>query len=444
MEADMQQTLDLFRAVETIEPASIASLVQDEVRPLASDVFDLFGDTIPAADKKKRDQNDKPQKPRRTPPVVDGGMFGLNDVVNPERFSAVFSSGASAHYDALALAEIGADIGVVAGLVRPYIAFILRQHLRTGGKLFVDSGAYGQREDFDKGKAKTPVVDFASVFRTYRDLMIDVPRDRLPNLAIVMPDVLKDLDLSLQLLQQHRNEVLEFIATGANVIVPVQRGATRAGRTVEIIKEILGTSDFTVGIPSASAAMPLDDAATIRNHHRFHVLGRGAMGMPLFQRTYALLEHNPGATVSCDANQIRSHTPIISYEQRKLIEQNEGRIWEVEYDRTELLHAVLNDSNVLGPKNVRAIAAFYGVTDPVEAAQWVHAHRSEEGLSALIEAIDPGASMLYAYGLTAVFREDAEKHLSARMRQPAVVKVFSDTHDDDEVGSRLPSPGHGR
>ena len=168
--------------------------------------------------------------------------------------------------------------------------------------------------------------------------------------------------------------------------------------------------------------------------------------MPLFQRAYAFLEHNPGARVTCDANQIRSHTPIISYEQSKLLKENEGKIWEASFDDTELLHAVINDSRIFGPKRIGAIAAFYGVTDPKEVKEWFDAHRSDGGLREKIDAIDPGATMLWAYGLSAVFKEDAESHLSARMRQPAVVKTFGPTADDeaDDDRPRLPSPGRRR
>jgi hypothetical protein len=354
---------------------------------------------------------------------VTGGMFPLNDEINPERFSAVFYSGASAFYDAASLSELGLDIGVVAGLVHRNIAQILKDYLKRGGKVFVDSGAYGQHEEFVSGKAASPIVDFGRVFGIYRDLMDGLPQQFKRNLTVVMPDVLCDLRTSLELLRLYRAEVLEFIASGINVIVPVQKGENSAGRTVEIIKDILDTSDFTVGIPSAAAAMDIADVATIRNHHRFHVLGRGAMDMPLFQRVYAFLEHNVGADVSCDANQIRSHTPVISFEQQKLIEQCDGDIWTSSCDETEMLYNVLHSFGFLSKNQITAIAAFYGVTESKSVKAWVSAHE-EDGLSELINEIDPGASMMKEHGLQRVFSEYAEKKLSARMRKHAMMKVF--------------------
>lgn len=370
-----------------------------------------------------------PKRPVRDVPRVTGGLFELVDSVSPDRFRACYHSGASAYYDALGLINAGKDIGVDATIVQPRVIALLRRYTREGGKVFVDSGAYGASQRYETGQSKTPVVDFERVFAVYDAILADQPAACRGNIALVMPDCLKQLELSLDLLQQHREKVRAFIAAGADVIVPIQRGASNAGETVKRVVDILGTRDFTLGVPSSAAAMPIADLATIRGHGRLHILGRGAMTMALFQRVYAYLEFNPNAIVTCDANQLRSHTACISYEHGKQIEAHKDEVWERgQYDETELVQAVRMDHGWMTEKNVRRLAAFYGVTDTRCAAQWVKAHRTGEGaLSPLIDAVDPECTLLWSFGIGTVFREDEEKHLSARMRAKAVTAVFMES-----------------
>lgn len=397
---------------------------------------DLFGEI--AAGNTQAKLKRVATKTPRVAPVVTGGLFPLNDEINPARFSAVFSSGASAFYDAAALTSLSIDIGVVAGLVRPSITSILRDYLCRGGKVFVDSGAFGQYEEYAAGKADSPVVDFDRVFATYRDIMEGVPADCLANLSIVMPDVLCDLPMSLDLLRQYRADVVGFIDSGANVIVPIQKGETRAGRTTEIVKDILGTQHFTLGIPSATAAMELADVATIRNHRRFHVLGRGAMGMPLFQRVYAFLEHNPGADVSCDANQIRSHLPIITPVHQQLVSDRECDIWNVSFDNTEIFFDMLHTRHSLTKAQIVAIARFYSIMFPIDSNAWVAAYLDGDTLAEILSDIDPEGAMLADTGLRDVFHGSACKFTSARLRKLAVMNAFK----TEELRRQLPPPSN--
>jgi hypothetical protein len=329
----------------------------------------------------------------------------------------------------LGLINAKRDVGVDATIVQPRVIALLRRYVREGGKVFIDSGAYGASQRYEAGQSKNPLVDFERVFAVYDAMLADQSAVCRGNIALVMPDCLKQLKLSLDLLRQHREKVRAFVAAGADVIVPIQRGASNAGETVKRVVDILGTRDFTLGVPSSAAAMPIADLATIRGHGRLHILGRGAMTMALFQRVYAYLEFNPNAIVTCDANQLRSHTACISYEHGKQIEAHKDEVWERgQYDETELVQAVRMHHGWMTEKNVRRLAAFYGVTDTRCAAQWVKAHRTGEGaLSPLIDAVDPECTLLWSFGIGTVFREDAEKHLSARMRAKAVTAVFMES-----------------
>jgi hypothetical protein len=365
-----------------------------------------------------------PPKPvNRQVPVVDGGMFPLNDDISPERYWAVFVSGGSAYYDAKGLSESGQAIGTVADRLVTRVILLLRTHLRRGGKLFVDSGAYGAYTAWEKGKAATPLADFPSVFASYDRVIDDLPLALMANVMLVMPDVLRDPDWSIRLLAEYRDTILGYIAKGVQVIVPVQRGSVRAGETVERIAAILGTREFTVGIPSAAAAMSMSDIATIR-HDRFHILGRGTMGMPLFQRTYAFLENCPGARVSCDANTLRTNMPEVSYRHAELREEFDGTEWTGPYDDTEIICDMLDQRNILTRPQVELLAKAYGITDRATILKWVKAHKSGEGLRSLLEELDPELDWLWHFALRATLGDAAKKALSARLRAVAVADVF--------------------
>lgn len=389
---------------------------------------DLFGE-MPASEI-ARQRLPTTRKTEAATRDVSGGLFALNDTLGPDRFSAVFCSGASAHYDALGLIEAGKAVGVVAGLIPPRVMLLLRNYLREGGKLFCDSGAYGKFKKWSDGKAESPVVDFEQVLSIYDALIESLAPEVMPNVALVMPDVVRDQSLSFELLRKYRTKVCAYIANGVNTIVPIQKGPMRAGDSVRAITEILGVDNYAIGIPSAGrAAMSLSDIATIRCHQRFHILGRGAMGIDLYRRAYAFLEHNPGATISCDANQIRTKMRDICDEQTRLITENEGAIWQGQYDDTELIADVLDGCGWLSPGRVKALAQFYGITKPAEVKKWIAQHQKCEGLRPLIEERDPEGDLLWQVGLRSVFGELANDHLSARMRGVAVANVFAEVAD---------------
>lgn len=357
-------------------------------------------------------------------------MFALNDTLSPDRFAAIYHSGSTAYYDALGFIELGKDIGVAVDRLNPMVEPLLRQYLKRGGRVFVDSGAYAQNRKWEKGEADTPEVNFDRVMAIYGRLLDGLTADASSRLALVMPDVLKQSERSLELLVIHRERILMLIATGANIIVPLQRGGQCAGDTAERVFAILGTRDITLGIPAAAAALKLEDAATIRNHSRFHILGRASMNNELYRVAYAVLEHNPGAVISCDATLHRTRSPELSQAQTALIEQHADEIWEGEYDDTELIYQVLHDNAWMTKPQVTALAHFYGIRDEAVIRSWIDAHKhGEEALSPVIERLDPEANLLWATGLNDVFRKYAEKHLSARLRVDAIVSVFSEEAD---------------
>lgn len=67
----------------------------------------------------------------------------------------------------------------------------------------------------------------------------------------------------------------------------------------------MDTRCFVCGIPSNKAAMSIAKCATL-HHHAFHILGRVQQNEEQVQRMAALTANNPGATLTADANWLRS------------------------------------------------------------------------------------------------------------------------------------------
>ena len=341
----------------------------------------------------------------------------------PAELEAIYCSGASAYWDVLGLTAAGRDIGVVANLLQPRVIFRLRQALRQGLRVFCDSGAYSRYQAWQAGQAASPVVDFAAVFAIYDALIHGLPPPFFKRVALVMPDVLHDSAASMALLRQHREKVLSYIALGVQTIVPLQKGPDAAGVTAQATAALLGTDRFTLGIPSAAAAMSAQDLRSIHGMHSFHILGRCAPGPQLTERMQALRANNPGASVSADANQLRSRTAAISREQSRLMRENRSAVWESAFDDTELINDIRIGVGWMTGPQIIALAKFFGQSTAQQAQSWIAAHRTT-GLAALIDELDPDGMLLYQIGIPAVFTEAARRHLSARMRAPAVACVL--------------------
>lgn len=364
---------------------------------------------------------------RKSAPVFDAGaLFEQDEIVSPDRFLARYCSGATALYDAIGLTDAGKDIGIVADLVKPRILAQLRRSLKAGSHLFCDSGAYGAFKRWRAGKAPSPIQNFNTVFEVYDALLAGLPLHLRFRLALVAPDVVGDQEESLAVLRINRSEVLRYIAAGTNVIVPMH--TSKSCNSVQAFTEIcqiLGTSDFSVGIPAAAAPMPLEQITALR-HWRFHILGKSTLSLPLYKIAYAILHHNPDSFITCDSNRLRANLPAISVCHHNLVEENaSGALSEGMFDATELVHEVLYGSNWMSVRCIEALLRFYGIEGKSQLRTWLNAHRQgESGLSALIEEINPEAMRLWSFGLHEVFGGAAIKALSARMRAQAVSKVI--------------------
>lgn len=214
-----------------------------------------------------------------------------------------FHSGMSSSDDLRAATDLGLPVGVVAPLLTTRQIFLtLPKHLDAGGKLFVDSGAFSAFQ-------KRTSMDWEKVFQTYETLINQTVQTG--NLSIVAPDVVGDQASTLDLWAEHAQRVKRWIDAGSRVIVPLQVGRLSAGDLLEEAFKLFGTRKLCAGVPSNLAAMTANDAATIR-HGDFHILGRVVLTPELAEKLSAILQSNPDAQLTADANWLRARTARIS------------------------------------------------------------------------------------------------------------------------------------
>lgn len=218
------------------------------------------------------------------------------------QLDAVFRSGMSSKSDLRGAIEAGVPVGVVAGKLSSAAMFLtIPRYLDRGGKCFCDSGAFSS---FLSGK----LMDWEDVLQRYDSLalMTETPG----NLYVVAPDKVGDQDETLRLLAAWSNRVRSLIEQGCKVIVPIQNGGLSGQALIDRVAGILQTSKFIVGIPSNRAAMSIEECKKLR-HSGFHILGRVQADVEQRARIHSLRRGNPAATVTADANWLRSQLATI-------------------------------------------------------------------------------------------------------------------------------------
>lgn len=236
----------------------------------------------------------------------DKGGLGATYTDLTCKLIAAFRSGMSRSKDFHGAASAGVPIGVVAGeLTMGQKLTTIPRYLRSGGYVFIDSGAFSE---FKSGEAP----DFDNVVNTYELIADchDADPQMLGRLFVVAPDKVGDQTATLKRLGVYSRRLKALIEDGVKVIVPIQRGVMPAVQMLQSVTDILGTGAFVAGIPSNKEALSLLECESLR-HHSFHILGRIQMNAEQSARITALSTHNPQANFTADANWLRSHIEIV-------------------------------------------------------------------------------------------------------------------------------------
>ncbi|WP_341744780.1 hypothetical protein [Azonexus hydrophilus] len=340
-------------------------------------------------------------------------LFGLTVEVTERSFSSIYCSGGSAFWDAQGILEAGRQVGAVALDLPSRTIGLLKAGAQQGVKSFVDSGAFTA---FKQGG----VLDFDAVFDVYDHLLEGLERQQCWNFSIVMPDVIGDQAGSFALWERYRQKIAGYVSSGADVIIPIHNGAKSVQEVGKQLVDMFGP-EIRFGIPSNAAALSDAEIAKL-DHNRFHILGKAALDAKLRRRTYSILESNPWADVSCDANLIRSRLHEVSSHHRELIEAVEDPFC-AEFDDTELIYEVIHTPGWMKRSEIASICTMYGVLDAVSVRRWCNTH-AKTGLAKLVEENDPEGTILYCL-LPHAFSEAARKAMSARLRSKAVAAALA-------------------
>ena len=248
----------------------------------------------------------------------------------PFTWNIAFHSGMSAKSDLRAAVDEGVAVGVVATLLDVSKAIlVLPRHLDAGGFVFIDSGAFTAFQ-------KSEPLDWNKVFAAYETVLLHT--ERPSGLSIVAPDVVGDQAATIELWARHAFRVRSWIDAGARVIVPLQRGTLTAQELLQRAKQIFGCDKFCAGIPSNLQVMELQDAASLR-HDQFHILGRVVLTPELKVKVQTLIENNPAATFSADANWLRSRITRICSDSNLI--RCDTACWPMQSSRTRAVRALL-------------------------------------------------------------------------------------------------------
>lgn len=173
----------------------------------------------------------------------------------------------------------------------------LQALIRMGGRVMLDSGAFTA---FTRGGA----VDFDTVVNEYARYA--AVAKEAGQLMAVMPDVIGDQLATLELIRRYTIHIGSLIRAGVDVVIPFQRGARSVREFVDVVREVLGTADFRVGLPANKMPIrraELDDVV----HDRFHMLGRVKMTALLSSVLGDLRRRIPSLDVTADAAMLRPH-----------------------------------------------------------------------------------------------------------------------------------------
>lgn len=216
-----------------------------------------------------------------------------------------FVSGASAPADIRGLSRFSVPLGVsLAELSDAGVAELLAAARIPLQRVFVDSGAFSEVE-IQRGR---PVVSRPIDDATWRQRLAVTLRIAAAfgeRAVVVAPDCVGNQAETLARLTRYRSEVQAIAATGARVVLPLQRGAMVLANFEPAAADAAGLENYAVGITGNKDATPpaeLESYLRASKPRAAHLLGVG----PRSRRLQPLLDTfrrlSPKTEITTDAN----------------------------------------------------------------------------------------------------------------------------------------------
>ncbi len=252
--------------------------------------------------------------------VASGGATVLDFFASGTSHVERFGSGASAKWDLLGYMTAREPVGVTATELNTRTNAerigLLRTYVTNGGRVFVDSGAFGAL------RSNTELDFEQSVFPVYDALVQQCGNPG--GFALVMPDVIGSQYQTRSLQERFKHKILQWLELGVEAIFPMQMPDQDQISEYHRISELTCGHAFTVGIPSNEAAwspaQTVAFAAAVRPH-RLHLLGLAKESL-LVQIARDIHQASPSTQLSCDSCQLIAHAGV----GRRLTDKCHGRM----------------------------------------------------------------------------------------------------------------------
>jgi hypothetical protein len=222
--------------------------------------------------------------------------------------SAYFASGSNRPGEIRGLASVGHDIGVAAGELNEQAIQELERLAGSDIQIFVDSGAFSEMKlDPNTGRLFLHRPISSDQWIEILDLYLRLGKSLGSQLWVVAPDRIGDQQKTLELIEDYELQLREIEATGARILLPVQKGRSSQLDFWRMITEGSGI-DFIPALPCKKQATGLYEARefmeqpkAIRPKH-LHLLGLGIRNH--LADKFLQLAEELGFSLSFDSNWI--------------------------------------------------------------------------------------------------------------------------------------------
>lgn len=342
--------------------------------------------------------------------------------VLPTSVVETYKSGSSAKTDLLGYMETGSNIGVCAVDASVPVLRLLAQYVSAGGKAFIDSGAFRNYNARRDNPSIAP-LDFDKVFDAY-DTVLDAATDT-STLILVAPDEVGQQTTSFGLLNIYQDKVRSIKAQGAEIMVPLQKGALSLSEHYKRCRQLLGF-DFICGLPSNAKAVNSEEINEFLEDispTKVHFLGTAESSL-----VHKAKFKSPSTQFSCDATLIRKHigqNRLLTEMQTQIVDEAVGYVLHgrmhsrlsktCHWDETEIVGDLVGYIESMNVSTLKRLAEALSTTVKV-----LKAYEENDALWRHIDDMNYG----YAYQLVITFiSKECIKDVSPKIRKSVVTEL---------------------
>lgn len=326
-----------------------------------------------------------------------------------------FFSGINRLTDFEGIANAGAVVGAQVCHLKGSFGDAVLEHLRKGGSIFLDSGAFPA---FMPGGAP---VDFDTVMEAYEHVAAAAQRPEA--LYLVAPDKVGDPIETLRLLRQFEPRIRALALAGVSIIVPVQLGSSSLTATWAEIRQALNGIPIIPGMPMRAAAVTIDHVIAFlqaTGEKRVHLLGTSR------QAHFNQIDFFcPNVSITADANRIRASVGA----NRELTKNYRQRLHDAccdewyeggeMLDSTEFTGFATSDPKFLTPSETAQVAQFVKEITGDDVLEQIRR-------TPMAEVLEPELlDLVYEYSLLEIHRARAARLIGPKIRSLALTDYFS-------------------